>query len=450
MSIIQFVRILWARRFIIFASTIGCLIGAFIVTQIVPPRFQGKARIIMELVKPDPLTGQVTGGQFARAYTKTQIELIKDYQVAGAVVDQLGWSNDLALVDQYESRSRADERDFRRWLAQRVIDNTNVELLDGSNILEITYTASTPEAARTIADALRTSYIDTSLAFRRQSARRTADWFALQTEKAKTELAKAEAAKASFEKASGIILQDDKIDTDTARLAALASASGAPVIAPMISGPSATATQVAQLDAAIAQASRNLGPNHPDLIAMKQQRATLANQAAQEQRAASSAASAAASAARVGAGMLEAQKAKVMGQREKLEQLRALQSEVDLRRDQFMKASTRSAELRQEAEVGEVGLTALGSAITPQKPVFPNMPLIMVGALAFGMAFGVMIALLTELLGRRVRSTEDLDNAIDAPMLAVVSSPTALRSTGVDRWFGGGLGFTSWRKAAHA
>lgn len=448
MNIIQFVRILWARRLIILAATIGCVVGAFIVTQIVPPRYQGKSRIIMEMVKPDPLTGQVTGGQFARAYTKTQIELIKDYRVAGAVVDQLGWMNDLNLGMQYQARPSSDERDMRRWLAQRIIDGTNAELIDGSNILEITYTSNTPEAARTIADSLRTAYIDSSLAFRRQSASRTADWFAEQTEKAKAELARAEAAKAAFEKANGIILQDGKIDTDSARLAALASASGSPMIAPMIAAPSAAGMQLAQLDAAIAQASRALGPNHPDLIAMKQQRTMLAGQAAQEQRAANSAAGAAASAARVGAGMLEAQKSKVIGQREKLEQLRALQAEVDLRRDQFMKSASRSAELRQEAEIGEVGLTALGSAITPQKPVFPNMPLIMFGALGLGLGFGLLIALLTEFLGRRIRSVEDLDAAIDAPLLAVIATPPNTRRKVRTSWFG--LGRRSFRRAVPA
>ena len=43
-----------------------------------------------------------------------------------------------------------------------------VSMIEGSNILEISYTSNSPEAARTVADALRKSYIDTSLAFRRE------------------------------------------------------------------------------------------------------------------------------------------------------------------------------------------------------------------------------------------------------------------------------------------
>ena len=423
MSILQFLRIFWARRFIVLAATVSCVLGAFVVTQIVPPRYQAQSRVMLDLVKPDPVTGETISTSFARAYTSTQIELIKDYRVAGAVVDDLGWTNDANLITQYQNRSSGDERDLRRYLAQRVIDGTRAKLLEGSNILEISFTSNTPEGARVVADALREAYISSSLDARRQAARRTADWYATQAEKAKQALADAETVKATYERENGLVLQDDKTDIDSARLAALAQAANAPMIAPVIAGPSPTSLQLGQLDGAIAQASRTLGPNHPDLIAMRQQRQALAVQVAAERSAGSSAAGAAASAAKVGLGMLEAQKSKVIGQRDELEHLRGLQSEVDLRRDQFLKAASRVAELRLEAEVGETGISALGNAVTPQKAIFPNIPLIMVGALGFGVGFGLLIALLCELSARRVRGAEDLSAAANAPLLAVFAAP---------------------------
>lgn len=374
---------------------------------------------MMDLVKPDPVTGQVTAApSFARAYTKTQIELIKDYRVAGQVVEDLGWLNDPNMITQYDMRGPGDDRDFRRWAAQRVIDGTGASLIEGSNILEISYTSNSPEAARTVADALRKAYIDTNLAFRRESARRTAEWYEAQTVKAKAVLVSAEAAKTAYEKQTGIVLQDGGPDIESARLSALAQASAA-AAAPVIAGPSAASLQLAQIDASIAQASRVLGPNHPDLIAMRQQRNVMAQQVAQER----SAAGAMAGANAVNAGALERQKNKVIGQRDQVERLRQLQAEVDLRRGQFEKAAARTAELRQEAEVGETNLVPLGSAVTPQTPSFPNMPLIMFGALGFGLGFGVLVSLLVELFGRRVRGAEDVTAIIDAPLLAVIAGP---------------------------
>jgi uncharacterized protein involved in exopolysaccharide biosynthesis len=418
MSIIQFLRILWARRWVTVAATISCVLGAFIVTMIVPPRYSAYSRVMMDLVKPDPLTGQVTGAGFARAYTKTQIELIKDYRVAGQVVEDLGWLNDPNMITQYDMRSPGDDRDLRRWAAQRVIDGTGVSMIEGSNILEISYTSNSPEAARTVADALRKSYIDTSLAFRRESARRTAEWYSAQTEKAKAVLVTAEAAKTAYEKQTGIVLQDGEIDVESAKLSALAQASAA-AAAPVIAGPSASSLQLAQIDASIAQASRTLGPNHPDLLAMRQQRAVMAGQVAQER----SAMGAMAGATSVSSGALERQKNKVIGQRDQVERLRQLQAEVNLRRVQFEKAAARTAELRQEAEIGETNLVPLGSAVTPQNPSFPNMPLIMFGALGFGLGFGILASLLIELFGRRVRGAEDVTSVIDAPLLAVIAGP---------------------------
>jgi len=92
---------------------------------------------MLDLIKPDPLTGEVLGAN-ARLYAGTQIELIKDYAVAGKVADQAGWLSDPAFIEAYNHRAASDDRDFRRWLAQRVIDGTKADLVDGTNILDIT------------------------------------------------------------------------------------------------------------------------------------------------------------------------------------------------------------------------------------------------------------------------------------------------------------------------
>ena len=89
MSIIQFLRILWARRWVILAGTASCVIGAIIVALILPPRWEAHSRVMLDLVKPDPVTGQVIQNASTRAYVATQVELIKDYSVAGQVADDL-------------------------------------------------------------------------------------------------------------------------------------------------------------------------------------------------------------------------------------------------------------------------------------------------------------------------------------------------------------------------
>lgn len=65
----------------------------------------------------------------------------------------------------------------------------------------------------------------------------------------------------------------------------------------------------------------------------------------------------------------------------------------------------------------------LGSAVAPQNPAFPNMPLIVFGSLTLGLGVGVLVGLLMEMFGRRVRGPEDLWAAIDAPLIAVIAAP---------------------------
>lgn len=427
MSIIQFLRILWARRIVMVATTISCLIGALITIQLVPPRYEAHSRVLLNLLKPDPVTGQVIAGPATRAYVATQRELIRDYAVAGPVVDELGWLSDPTLIQMYQSRSGASSQDFRRWVAQRVIDGTKVAVVEGSNILEISYTGNSAQDSKIIADGLRKAYIDASLAFRREDAARNADWYAEQAEKERKLLTTAEMAKTAYEKENGIVLQADKTDVDSARLSALAAqGSGAPVIPMMAPAASPSTIQLAQIDTAIAQASKTLGPNHPELVQMKAQRSAIAAAAAQEQSAARAMAGAAAS----GVGALDravsAQKSRVIAQRDKVERLMQLQAEVDLRREQFNKTAARSADLRQEAAVADTGLVPLGSAVTPQSAVFPNKPLIIAGAISLGIALGVLVALLTELFARRVRGVEDL-KIVDIPLLGVIGPPPARR-----------------------
>jgi hypothetical protein len=110
----------------------------------------------------------------------------------------------------------------------------------------------------------------------------------------------------------------------------------------------------------------------------------------------------------------------VVAQGDKIEKLRQLQQEVELRRDQFTKTANKAAEFRQESLIGDAGLSVLGQAVTPQSPAFPNKPLIVGGSLFFGLGLGVLVALLMELFARRVRGIEDLRSIVDTPVLGVI------------------------------
>ena len=425
MSILQFLRILWAYKLLIVLSTMIAVANGATALLVIKPRYEAQSRVLLDVIKPDPVTGQVMATNFLKAYTTTQVELIKDPEVARRVVADLKWASSPEMQKLYASRDSNNGADFNGWAIQQVVDGTEAGVLQGSNILAIKYSSGSPDRAKSVAEGLRQAYLDLNLQSRRDAATRNAEWYEQQAEKARGQLMQAEANKAAYERESGIVLQDNLTDIDTARLAALAGQGPAPIYNAAPSGVTPTTLQLAGLDSQLSLLEKTLGPNHPQLIDLRRQRELLLAQIAREQNTQGQQSSVAAASARASEGMLEAQKAKVMAQREEVERLRLMQGEIDLRRLQYNNAVGRAAQLRQEAEVAETGagVTPMGVVLRPVAPVFPNKLLFIAAAVVGGLGVGLLSALVLEFLGRRVRSPEDLASATQALVLAVVRNP---------------------------
>ncbi len=434
MSLAQFFRILLARRLIILATLVTVLVAAVALCQLLPPKFPATARVLMDVIKPDPVSGQMLASNFVRGYTQTQQELITDYRVAGDVVDRLGWAKDPAIVADYEAHNDGTS-DFRRFMAQRIIDATDAKLLEGSNILEITYKAANPIIARNVVTALRSAFIDASLRLRTDAAGRSANWYVDQAQKAQAALATAESRKSEFERTNGIVMAPGGADSESLKLeqmqSALLTARGSMGMmrgGPLGSSPAVETlkSQLNSLDDQIVQASQRLGTSHPTYIGLMEQKKVLTQQLARETAAARVSAAAntgpdmGATTARL-AAELEAQKAKVLGLKSKLDELAQLQREVDLRKSQYESAAQRAASLKLEANVSETELVSLGDAFVTGKPSSPNKPLILALGLFAGLGLGVAGAIGTELVSRRVRGPEDLAQAANAAVMAVIA-----------------------------
>ena len=59
MSIIQFLRILVARRLLILLAMVSVSAGALVVAKTLPPRWEASSRVMLNTIKPDPVTGLV-------------------------------------------------------------------------------------------------------------------------------------------------------------------------------------------------------------------------------------------------------------------------------------------------------------------------------------------------------------------------------------------------------
>lgn len=413
---------LWARRAIVLVALLSTMAGGVLVWKTLPPRYAANSRVILEVVKPDPVTGQVLGKDTAEAYVRTQIELIRDYEVAGRVIDELGWLESPEFQAAYDTRTEGMDMDIRRWAAQPIMGATFATMLPDSNVLQISFRSTSPQNARVVADSLRRAYIAASAARRQAGNRATSEWYAQQAAKTKAALTELEATKTELQRRTGVVLQARGKDMESEILRSVASVTGRPVAAAAPVSMRAL-EQLSELDAQIAQMGRTLGPNHPSLQEAQRRRASLATVAASESQQARESAGRVQIQARAYIDQLGAQTAKVVSQRDALAAAQRLQDEIDLMRAQFESETARSAKLLGDAEIAATGLTPIGETDLPMTPEFPNPPLIMGGSVVLGGGVGVLLALLTELLGRKIRSTDDLEAATRAPVLGHLPAP---------------------------
>ena len=220
MSLIQFLRILMARWKMILGTMLACMAVATTVAMLLPKRYPATARVLLDIGRADPVTGEVVSAR-DRGYVRTQVELIKDMRVAGQVVDQLGLANNPATIAAYEATGRTEaDGGIRAWLGQQIINDTDAGVVAGSSIMEISYQSADPERSKQVVGLLRDAYIDQSLRFRTDAAGRSGDWYREQADKARVALASSEAELSAFMGKNDIVIVNG-MDGESAKLAAL-------------------------------------------------------------------------------------------------------------------------------------------------------------------------------------------------------------------------------------
>lgn len=415
MSLVQFLRILMARKAIILATLIACFFAATVTVFLLPPRYEAHNRVRVDITKPDPLTGQMSQ-QMMNAYLGTQLNLITDVQTAGIVVDDLGWAVDPSNQAAFEAAGRPGG-DIRDWLAQRIVDSTQARFADSANIMEISYRGTDPAQAQGLAQAIREAFLKLNREQRTTTAQRSFAMFQEQAQRAQAALTAAEEERTRFANENGIVYEPGTMDLESQKLSALSSASTVPTPGQVVAAQGNP--QVAMLKQQIAQAQETLGPNHPTLQAMKRQLSVMESQGSGS---GGGAVIGGTSRAEIESAY-QAQKARVMAQADKLDRLKQMDADIAVKRDQYQKLAAKAAEMKSIAQSSDTNMEPLGNTNLPDAPVWPNKPAIIAGSLALGLVLGVLLALAVELFARRVRSEDDLEFAAGAPVLAVVGQP---------------------------
>ena len=184
-------------------------------------------------------------------------------------------------------------------------------------------------------------------------------------------------------------------------------------------------SDIARLEAKLHESSVNLGRNHPQTKRTQSELASLRNKLASRDVGKSTAVLALPS--RLGSRKekelleaMEIQKKRVLELNKQRDQISVLQRDVEAASETFESVSQRSAQTRLESRSVQTNISRLNPAAVPTEPSRPRIWFNLIVAVFLGTT-GSGMALMLELINRRVRSVEDLAEAIDVPVLEIIS-----------------------------
>jgi len=185
-------------------------------------------------------------------------------------------------------------------------------------------------------------------------------------------------------------------------------------------------SEVLKLEAKLQETALNLGNNHPQYLRMQSEVAALKQKLDSETHRVTSGFSASRSVGTESEGALraavEAQKRRILELRGGRDQLAVLQRDVDAARAAYDSVSKRYTESDLASQSTQTNVSVLNPALVPLEPSFPK-PLgkTMLIAVALGVFFGVAAAFLLEMLDRRVRTSVDLVEGLQLPVLGLIA-----------------------------
>ena len=434
MNLTQLGMVVWSGRWRILWCALACLAAAVAVSERLPKSYEAKARVLLELVRSDPVTGLSVSTRQTEAYIQTQQLLATSSRVGEMVIDKLGWANNPAVIQAWQQQT-GGVGDLRNWAATRLIGEVAAYPLQGSGTLEIAYRAPDPEAAETIVRTIRESYIETALALQTEAAARRAERFAQLLKPATAALEKAQNDLVIAQRQTGTVLTQLGADVAAGQLSELeVKALNTRLLAQKeeadtvlrVSSANAQAFRrtLAGVETQIALAERTMGPDNPAYQALVGRRNELIRQISHEMASIRNAAAVTSGAARALAAAPEqayqTERARVLGRAEANLRISQALRMVSLREGEATRLENNLVNARQASERSESGLVVMGDVITNPKPVSPNIPLNAGLALAFGIGLGLVSVLIDGLSRREVHGTTDLANASGVPVLAVV------------------------------
>jgi succinoglycan biosynthesis transport protein ExoP len=410
-----------------------------------PRQYTATAVVIADVRSPDPVAG-VVPALATPSYIPTQAEIIESERVALKVISLLRLDQHPELRERWVEATRGEGK-LDIWLVQWLRRHLDVKPGRESNLIAIRFTAGDPHFAAAVANAFARAYVETDIELKVIPARESAGWFEEQAKASRDRLELAHARISEYQRKNGIVATDERIDSETQRLAELTAqltlvqaqttearmkhqaARRAQSLSDVTDNPLILSLKetIGRLEGKLQEASGNLGPNHPQYQRMSAELASLKERLQAEERVV---VSSLATAGSVGSGReaelrraIAAQKKKLLEIKSQRDELAVLMREGESAQKAYDAVAQRLTQTRLESKLTQTNVAVLAAASEPFNPSAPRPLRYSLIAAVLGLFIACIGAIMREMRNRRIRSADDLEWSLGIPVLAVLDRP---------------------------
>ena len=412
-----------------------------VVAAFLPPRYASTAWIVFNNRGSDAIVDKNDSLAF-QAYVNGEVDLINSRHVLQRVASDDALLRDPQTLAQRDRHQRGTAP-IGDWLLDHIARNLTVTSAKGTRTVAISTEFDDPVWAASVANLVARAYLDTAVELKVTPARQNVAFFRRQKAARAAELAAAQTELEAFLRATGMTGLEANTDTEELQMRVLAERlgdarveqagtairSGLGGIDAAISAGNISNPAVQQLRSSIAAQSAILrdlqvlsGPNYPAVVQARARLSELEGQLSAELGKVARGVDRNNIAVTRKSGQIsamEAQKRQLLtetaGNRAKLAELTA---GVTRARVNYDGVAARLADVELQSALETPNAAVLSAATVPRGASFPNWLNIAALALAAGITFGIIAAIVKEMLVPRVRSRSDLETMLrGAPVL---------------------------------
>ncbi len=436
----DFLRVLNERRVLIRNTMLGVCALTAIVVMLMPTLYSSSAVVMLDQRKNSvaDLSAVLSALPTDPSSVQNQIQVLSSRDLALKVIDKLKLYDDpefnpvldKSLIPSFSLsgllRGAVQPMDMRDAVVSAFLDRLDVTALGLSTSIDVSFTSRDPEKAARIANALAESYTESQIATKIGAARQAAQWLSermrqlaqqMQQQESAVELYKAEHD--LVESADGNSLVDQQLIAINTQLVQAQSdlaekqASYERVQAVVKSGHPADVTQViaskmigdlrtqeAEVVRQEADLSTRYGPNHPKLIAIRNEKRDLENKIAQEVASVAGSIASDMAVARAHVSSIEASLARVEKQArtDNMARVRLKGMEANLTSTRTMYESfvSRLRAVQDQDDIQIPEARVISTAPVPSAPSSPHRTLFVLASIPAGLLLGILFALMVE------------------------------------------------------